>query len=62
MAARCGERSPFKINTAEGAIHGGCPGSTSAVIDARLQRLFSETDFAGALPQAKNEESAPLAL
>jgi hypothetical protein len=51
-----------KINSAEGATHGGCLGLTRAVIDSRLQRLFSETDFPGALPQATNEESAPLAL
>lgn len=35
---------------------------TSAVIDSRLQRLLLAIDFPGALPQAKNEEHAPLAL
>jgi len=51
-----------KINSAESAIHAWCLGLTSAVIDSRLQRLFLETDFPGALPQAENEERAPLAL
>jgi hypothetical protein len=43
-------------------MHAGRLGLTSAVIDSRLQRLLLAIDFPGALPQAENEERAPLAL
>jgi hypothetical protein len=43
-------------------MHAGRLGLTGAVIDSRLQRLLLAIDFPGALPQAENEERAPLAL
>jgi hypothetical protein len=43
-------------------MHAGRLELTGAVIDSRLQRLLLAIDFPGALPQAENEECAPLAL